>query len=158
VAGRYDYDESIAQIKKGLDMDPSILYGQLFLASAYALKGMYGEAVAQADKVLSTWPTGEDVLIFSFLGWVYSVSGQQEKARSLLNRMLDLRARRYVDAYIIGEVYAGLGEKDKAFEWINKAYEEHAGQMIFIKVDPWIKNLRSDPRYKELLKKVGLEK
>jgi TolB-like protein/Flp pilus assembly protein TadD len=155
-AGRYD--ESIAQLQKGLDMDPSILYGQLYLASAYALKGMYREAVAQADKMLSAWPTREDVQIFSFLGWVYAVSGQQKKARSLLNRMLDLRARRYVDAYLIGEVYAGLGEKDKAFEWLTKAYEEHAGQMIFIKIDPWIKNLRSDPRYKELLKKVGFEK
>lgn len=155
-AGRYD--GSIAQIKKGLDMDPSILYGQLFLASAYALKGMYREAVAQADKVLSAWPTREDVPFFSFLGWIYAVSGQQEKARNLLNRMLDLRTKRYVDAYLIGEVYAGLGEKEKAFEWLNKAYEEHAGQMIYIKVDPWIKNLHSDPRYKELLRKVGFEK
>jgi adenylate cyclase len=156
MAGRYD--ESIAQIKKGLDMDPSILYGQLFLASAFALKGMYREAVAQADKVLSAWPIREDVLIFSCLGWVYSVSGQQEKARSLLNSMLDLRTRRYVDAYLIGGVYAGLGEKEKAFEWLTKAYDEHAGQMIFIKVDPWYKNLHSYPRYKELLKKVGFEK
>jgi len=155
-AGRYD--ESIVQIKKGLDMDSSILYGQLFLASAYALKGMYEEAVVQADKVLSAWPIREDVQIFSFLGWVYAVSGQKEKARNLLIRMLDLRARRYVDAYIIGEVYAGLGEKEKAFEWLTKAYEEHAGQMIFLKIDPWIKNLHSDPRYKELLKKTGFEK
>jgi hypothetical protein len=51
-----------------------------------------------------------------------------------------------------------LGEKDKAFEWLTKAYEEHAGQLVCIRVDPWIKNLRSDPRYKELLKKMGLEK
>jgi TolB-like protein/Tfp pilus assembly protein PilF len=155
-AGRYD--ESIVQIKKGLDMDPNILFGQLFLASAYALKGMYGEAIAQADKVLSAWPAAEDVQILSFLGWVYAVSGRQEKARNLLNRMLDLRTKRYVDAYLIGEVYAGLGEKEKAFEWLMRAYEEHAGQMIFIKVDPWIKNLRSDPRYKALLKKIGFEK
>jgi len=159
------YDEAIDQINKGMDIEPkgmdiepNVPWGRLFLASAYALKGMYGEAVAQADKVLSAWPTREDVQIFSFLGWVYAVSGQQEKARSLLNRMLDLRTRRYVDAYLIGEVYAGLGEKDKAFEWLNKAYEERAGQMIFLKIDPWIKNLRSDPRYKELLKKVGFEK
>jgi TolB-like protein/Tfp pilus assembly protein PilF len=152
-AGRYD--ESIVQIRKGLDMDPNILFGQLFLASAYALKGMSGEAVAQADKVLSAWPTLEDVQIFSFLGWVYAVSGRQEKARNFLSRMLDLRAKRYVDAYLIGEIYAGLGEKENAFEWLNKAYEEHAGQMIFIKIDPWIKNLRADPRYKALLKKVG---
>jgi tetratricopeptide (TPR) repeat protein len=155
-AGRYD--ESILQIKKGLDMDPSILYGQLFLASAYALKGMYEEAIAQADKVLSAQPAAEDLQILSFLGWVYAVSGRQEKARTLLNRMLELRTRRYVDAYLIGDVYAGLGEKDKAFEWLNRAYEEHAGQMIFIKIDPWNKNLHSDPRYKELLKKMSLEK
>jgi TolB-like protein/Tfp pilus assembly protein PilF len=156
IAGRFD--EAIDQIKKGLDMDPNILLGQLFLASAYALKGMYGEAIAQADKVISIWPTLEDSLILSFMGWVYAVSGRQEKARGLLNRMLDLRERRYIDAYNIGSVYAGLGEKDKAFEWLNKAYEERAGQMIWIKVDPWIKNLRSDPRYKELLKKMGWEK
>jgi len=155
-AGRYD--EAIAQIKKGLDLDPNDLNGQLFLASAYALKGMYGEAIAQADKVISAWPTPEDAPILSSLGWVYAVSGKQEKAWDILNRMLDLRTKRYVDAYLIGEVYAGLGEKDKAFEWLNKAYEERAGQMILIKVDPWIKNLRSDPRYKELLKKVGFEK
>jgi tetratricopeptide (TPR) repeat protein len=155
-AGRYD--ESIDQIKKALDMDPSLLWGQLYLASVYALKGMYEEAIAQADKAISAWPALEDVNILSFLGWVYAVSGQQEKARGLLNRMLDLRAKRYVDAYLIGEVYAGLGEKEKAFEWLNKAYEERAAQMIFIKVDPWIENLRSDPRYRELLKKTGFEK
>jgi TolB-like protein/Flp pilus assembly protein TadD len=156
IAGRFD--EAIAQLKKALDMDPNSFYAQLFLASTYALKGMSGEAIAQADKVLSLWPTLEDVQILSFLGWVYAVSGRQEKARNLLNRMLDLRTKRYVDAYLIGDVYAGLGEKEKAFEWLMRAYEEHAGQMFCIKVDPWIKNLRSDPRYKELLKKIGFEK
>jgi len=156
MAGRYD--ESIVQIKKGLDMDPNILFGQLCLATIYALKGMSREAIAQADKVLSAWPAAEDVMILSFLGWAYAVSGGQEKARNLLNRMLDLRTRRYVDAYLIGDVYAGLGEKDKAFEWLNKAYEEHSGQVIFIKADTWIKNLRSDPRYEAILKKIGLEK
>jgi TolB-like protein len=152
------YDESIAQIKKGLDMDPSIPYGQLFLASDYALKGMSGEAVAEADKILSASPNTEDIQTLVFLGWVYAVSGQQEKARNFLNRMLDLRARRYVDAYLIGEVYAGLGDKEKAFEWLNKAYEEHSGQMICIKVDHFIDNLRSDPRYQKLLRKTGFEK
>jgi len=156
IAGRFD--EAVDQIKKGMDMDPNNFLGQLFLPSVYALKGMYGEAIAQADKMMSLWPTLEDVQVLSCLVWVYAVSGRQEKARNLLNRMLDLRARRYVDAYLIGAAYAGLGEKEKAFEWLTKAYEEHAGQMICIKVDPWIKNLRSDPRYKELLKKMGFEK
>jgi tetratricopeptide (TPR) repeat protein len=153
------FDEAMAQYKKALDMNPNSLNIQLYFASNYALKGMYSEAVAQADKVLSVSPTtSEDASTLAFLGWVYAVSGQQEKARILLNRVLDLRAKRYVDAYLIGQVYAGLGEIEKAFEWLNTAYEEHAGQMIFIKVDPWIENLRSDPRYKELLKKTGFEK
>jgi len=151
-------DEAIAQIKKGLDIDPNFLLGQLFLASAYAVKGMSREAIAQADKLMSAWPTLEDVQTFSMVGSVYAVSGRQDKARNVLSRMLDLRARRYVDPCLIGAVYAGLGEKDKAFEWLTKAYEEHAGQILWIKVDPWIKNLHSDPRYKELLKKVGFEK
>jgi len=155
-AGRYD--ESIAQIKKGLDMDPSILYGQLFLASAYALKGLHGEAVAQADRVMAASPEPENLQICSFLGWVYAVSGGKEKAVGLLNRMLELRSKRYVDAYLIGEVYAGLGEREKAFEWLNKAYEEHSGQIVLIRVDPWIENLRSDPRYGTLLRKIGFEK
>ncbi|MGB9004608.1 MAG: tetratricopeptide repeat protein [Candidatus Aminicenantales bacterium] len=154
MAGRFD--EAIAQLKKALEMDPNSYLGQLFLTAIYASKGMYGEAIAQADRVISVWPTLEDAQILCFLGWVYAVSGRQEKARNVLNRMLDLRARRYVDAYNIGEVYAGLGEKEKAFEWLRRAYEEHAGQLICIKVDPFMKNLRSDPRYKELLKKMKL--
>jgi adenylate cyclase len=151
-------DEAIAQIKKGLDIDPNFLIGQLILASAYAVKGMFREAIAQADKLISAWYALEDVQTFSFVGWVYAVSGQQDKARNVLSRMLDLRARRYVDPSLIGAVYSGLGEKDKAFEWLTKAYEEHSGQIVWIKVDPFYKNLRSDPRYKELLKKVGFEK
>jgi tetratricopeptide (TPR) repeat protein len=156
IAGRYD--EAIDQIQKGLDMDPSNFLGQLFLASVYAKKGMYGEAIGQADKIVSLWPTLEDGLIFSFLGWVNAVSGRQEKARTFLSRMLDLRARRYVDGYLIAAIYAGLGEQDKAFEWLTRAYEEHSGQLVCIKIEPWFENLRSDPRFKELLKKVGFEK
>ncbi len=155
IAGRFD--EAIAQCKKALDMDPNLLTAELVLASSYALKGMHGEAIALADKVLATL-NPDDASSLQSLGCVYATSGQHEKARNVLNRMLDIRSKRYVDAFLIGEVCASLGEKEKAFEWLAKAYEEHAGQMIFIKIDPWWKNLRSDPRYEELLKKTGFEK
>ena len=156
ITGRFD--EGIAQLNKALEIDPNYPLALMNLGSIYALKGMFEEAVALADKAFSIWPTIEDAQILSFLGWVYAVSGRQEKTRNVLNRMLDFRARRYMDAYNIGEVYASLGEKEKAFEWLTKAYEEHSGQMWLIKIDPWINNLHSDPRYKELLKKVGFEK
>jgi len=155
-AGRFD--EAITQTKKALEIDPTNLNAQFTLIMIDALKGMFGEAVAQADKLLSALPSLDDAQILSNFAWIYAVSGGQEKARTFLKRMLDLRAKRYVDAYMIGGVYAGLGEKDKAFEWLNKAFEEHAGQMVVIKVDHWIDNLRSDPRYKDLLKKMGFEK
>jgi TolB-like protein/Tfp pilus assembly protein PilF/tRNA A-37 threonylcarbamoyl transferase component Bud32 len=155
IAGRFD--EAIAQCKKALDMDPNALTAKLVLASSYALNGMHGEAIALADEVLATL-NPEDASSLQSLGCVYATSGQLDKARSALNRMLDIRTRRYVDAFLIQEVCASLGEKEKAFEWLHKAYEEHAGQMMFLKIDPWNKNLRSDPRYEELLKKVGFQK
>ncbi len=155
-AGRHD--EAIAQAKKAMDMDPNSQNAQFALASSYALKGMHGEAIAQADKMLEDLLVREDASGLQSLGCTYAVSGQNEKARNILNRMLDIRSRRYVDAFLFGEVYASLGEKEKAFEWLYKAYEEHAGQMIFIKIDPWWKKWRSDPRYQEILKKTGFEK
>jgi len=156
IAGRFD--DAIAQCKKALDMDPNSLTAELVLASSYALKGMLGDAIALADKVLAALPNPEDASSLQSLGCAYAAAGQYEKARSVLNRMLDIRSKRYVDAFMIGEVCASLEEKEKAFEWLYKAYEEHAGQMTFIKIDPWWKKLRSDPRYQEILKKTGFEK
>jgi serine/threonine protein kinase/tetratricopeptide (TPR) repeat protein len=156
LAGRHD--EAIDEIKKGMEADPNVLWGRLHLASAYALKGMHEEAIAVADEVISARPTLDDYQVLSFLGWAYAASGRPEKARGLLDRLLELRSQRYVDAYLIAEAYAGLGEKDKAFEWLDTACEERAAQMIFLKIDPWIENLRSDPRYGELLRKTGFEK
>jgi TolB-like protein/Tfp pilus assembly protein PilF/tRNA A-37 threonylcarbamoyl transferase component Bud32 len=152
------FDEAIPQLKKALEMDPSNLNNQFMLIMVDALRGKPSEAVGQADKLLSTLPSLDDAVILSNFAWIYAVSGQPEKARSLLERILDIRARRYVDAYVIAGVYAGLGDKDKAFEWLAKAYDERAGQMVIIQVDHWVDNLRSDPRYKELLKKIGFEK
>ena len=152
------FDEAITHLKKALEMDPSNLNTQFNLIMIDVLRGKFGEAVAQADKLLSALPSLDDAPILSNFAWIYAVSGRPEKARTFLKRMLDIRAKRYVDAYMIAGVYAGLGDKEKAFEWLAKAYDERAGQMVIIQVDHWIDNLRSDPRYKELLKKMGFDK
>jgi serine/threonine protein kinase/Flp pilus assembly protein TadD len=152
------YDEAIIQLKKARDMDPSNLNTQFTLILIDVMRGLSGEAVAQADTLLAALPSLDDVSILSNFAWIYAVSGRPEKARTFLNRLLDLRAKRYVDAYIIAGVYAGLGEREKAFEWLAKAYDERAGQMVIIQIDHWIDDLRSDPRYRDLLKKIGFEK
>ncbi|GEM_PF-1853771 len=142
------FEEAIAGFKRAVKLDPASPETHIYLGGfGYYLEGHFDEAIAQADKVLSAWPTLENAELFAFVGWVYALSGRQEDARNILNRMLDSRAKRYVDPSLIGAPYAGLREKDKAFERLTKAYRKHAGQIVWIKVDPWIKNLRSDPRY-----------
>ena len=156
MAGRFD--EATIHFKKALDLDPSFFYAQLLLSANYALNGMYLEAIAQADRIWAAQPKTEDPNLLGTLGWVYAVSGRQEIARKHLKLLLDLQTRRYFDGYYIAYIYAGLGEKDKAFEYLNKGYEERACLMIYLKTDPLMKNLRSDPRFMDLLKKMGWEK
>jgi tetratricopeptide (TPR) repeat protein len=155
-AGRFD--EAIVLLKRSLEMDPNFYYARLFLAVNYALNGIYAEAIARADQLIATQPRTEDPNLLGFIGWVYAVSGKQEIARKHLNLLLDLRQRRYFDGYYIAVIHAGLGEKDIAFEWLKRGCEERACCMIYLKTDPVMKNLRSDPRYKEILRKMGWEK
>jgi TolB-like protein/Tfp pilus assembly protein PilF len=156
IAGRYE--EAIAQLKKSLSMDPNFYYAQIYLAIDYALMGKYPEAIDQANKTIASQKTIEDPTLLAWLGWVYAVSRRQEISQKFVKNLLDLRERRYVDAYYVAIIYAGLGEKDKAFEWLNKGYEERACRMIWLKTDPVLNNLRSDPRYHELLKRMRFVK
>jgi tetratricopeptide (TPR) repeat protein len=156
LAGRYE--EAIAQLEKTLILDPNHFYAQIFLAYNYALMGKYSEAIDQADKTIASRQTTEDPWLLAWLGWVYAVSGRQEIAQKFVKNLLDLRERRYVDANLVAVVYAGLGEKDRTFEWLTKAYEEHASIIAWLKVESALTNMRSDPRYKDLLKKMGWEK
>jgi len=151
------YDESIAQLKKTLELAPNHLYAQMELGWNYAFKGMYAEAVEASDKAVSLAPPDDEVSLGA-IGYIYAVSGEPEKARKILKQLLELSTRTYVDAYYITGIYAGLGEKDHAFEWLNKAYDERSPSMSFLKIEPFFDSLRNDPRYTELLRKVGLEK
>ena len=92
------------------------------------------------------------------LGRAYAVSGKRDKAKKVLDELKERATRSYVPPYRIATVYNGLGEKDQAFEWLERAYEERSGSLVFLKVDPMFDNLRSDSRFTALLKKVGLEK
>src|SRR5262249_39061655 len=90
------------------------------------------------------------------LGYVYAVSGRKEEAQRVLEELREMSKRRYISAYTIAIVYAGLGEADPAFEWLSKAYEERAQSLIFLKVNPRLHSLRSDPRFADLVRRIGL--
>jgi serine/threonine-protein kinase len=149
------YDESIIELKKTLELDPDFHFTHAELGWNYAFKGMFKEAIAASEKALSLSPSPADLLVLSSVGYVYGISGKPDEARKILNQLVE---RKYVDSYYVAGIYAALREKDRAFEWLNKAYDERSPSMIALKIEPFFDNLRNDPRYTELLRKTGLEK
>lgn len=91
------------------------------------------------------------------LGRAYALSGKKEKALKAIDELKALSRERYISPYCIALIYASLDEKDQAIDWLQKAYDEHVSELIYMKVDPYLDKIRSDPRFIELLVKVGLE-
>ena len=150
------YDESIIQFKKALELDPDFYWAHLVLASNYAITGMYTEAIAQADRVMDLF-LADDHMLLGKLGWVYGVSGKREIALKLLDQIKGLSPERDLGSCSVALIYAGLGENDQAFEWLNKGYEERSSGMLFLKINPLFDSLRDDPRFTALLKKMKLD-
>jgi TolB-like protein/Tfp pilus assembly protein PilF len=145
------YDEALEQARKTIELDPNYWAGYMTLGLAYERKRQYPEAIAALEKARSLDNNPDNL---GYLGYVYGVSGRTAEAQKLLDEMKRPTPGSYVSAGAIASVYAGLGDKDKTFEWLNKALEEHSGAIV--NVDPPFQNLRSDPRFKELLKKLNL--
>ena len=152
------YDEAIAQHRKALDLDPNAAWIRQDMAYAYTLKGAYAQAIAEDDKipVQAKVVAAENKLIASGIGWIYAVSGRRADALKIAQQFKDLASHAYVDFYQVAEIYAALGDKDEAFRLLEKAYEEHSSNMPFLAVDPFWDGIRSDPRYADLLRRMGL--
>jgi len=151
------YDQAIEASQRTIEMDPSFVVAHFFLAFAYAQKAMYDEAIAEARKAMEL--SGEGIPIFvALLGTIYSYSGKRDEAEKVLDELYELSKQRYVSPFYIALIYVGLSQKDQAFEWLEKAYDEHDHALETLKVDPMLDSVRSDPRFKALLKKMGLEK
>ncbi|HSO76792.1 MAG TPA: hypothetical protein VLU47_18340, partial [Blastocatellia bacterium] len=123
-----------------------------YLGLAYEQKGLYSEAIDQFQQGVKL--SGSPLMI-ALLGHAYAVSGKKVEARRILAD-LDQQKQRYVSPYTIATIYAGLGEKDQAFKWLEKAVEDRDIWLMNLKVDPVLKSLRSDPRFERLLQRIGL--
>jgi len=152
------YDQSIAQYEKALDLDQNAAWIRAELAWAYAAKRMYPQALAEYDKITEQdkTVTAGNQLVASGLGWVYAASGKRRDALRIAKEFGDLSSHAYVDFYQVAAIYAGLADKDEAFRLLEKGYEEHSASMPYLAVDPWWYGMRSDPRYADLLRRVGL--
>jgi tetratricopeptide (TPR) repeat protein len=151
-----DYDQAIEQFQKTLELDQNFPAVHNFLPAAYEQKGMYSEAIAEFKKAIPLTRKSEWTLSKAGLGHVYAVTGKKSEARTVLDELKRASEQKYVPANSIALIYAGLGEKDQAFAWLDKAYEQRAFQMQWIKIDPRWDSLRSDPRFQDLLRRLGL--
>jgi TolB-like protein/DNA-binding winged helix-turn-helix (wHTH) protein/Tfp pilus assembly protein PilF len=145
------HGQAIAQLQKTIARDPHYWMPHFWLSLAYAAKGMHPEALAHAHKsrelqgVESAWLTG----------YVYAVSGQPQAAQKVIDELKELSRRRYIAATDVASIYAGLGEKDQAFAWLEKAYAERAPLLDNLHMNPVYDPLRADPRYANLARRMG---
>ena len=149
-AGRYD--EAIAQSQKTLEMDENVMLARLMLGRSYARQGMFDAAIAELEKARRLPGTNSEST--SLLAHTLAVTGRTTEARKLLDEMKQLSTSRYVQPYDIAIVYAGLDDKEAAFEWLEKAYQDRNHQVPLINAVPEFANLRSDPRFASLSQRI----
>ena len=149
-----DYDRAIEQYQKALELDPNFIRAYITLSSALAQKGRLDEALAAVEKAIAK--TGDRAKV-AYLGRIHALAGERQKALDAVEELKELSKNRPVSPHSIALIYASLGEKGLAFEWLEKAWEEGFVEPYSLKVDPWLDSLRDDPRFQKLLEKVRLK-
>jgi TolB-like protein/DNA-binding winged helix-turn-helix (wHTH) protein/Tfp pilus assembly protein PilF len=146
------YDRAIEQFQKMIEMDPSSTSAHASLGDIYQLKGRHEEAIAELKKANALGGSRAQ------LAYAYAVAGNRDEAQKILNDFKELAKQpgRYVSPFNFALIYMGLGDKDQAFEWFNKTFDENPYRISFIKVNPKFDSLRSDPRFTDLLRRMKL--
>ena len=150
-AGRYD--DSIEQTRKALELDQNFWWSYQTLGLAYERKKQYSEAVAALERARLA---DDNPSSLGYLGYVYGTAGKKAEAQKALEELKELSKKRYVSPYNFACVYTGLNDKDQAFEWLERTYQERSFFMTQLKADTVLDNLRPDPRFKDLLKRMNL--
>ena len=148
------YDRAIKETLKSLELDPNFLLAREGLGTFYEMAGRFDEAVEEYLKSLTL--SGGTPEIIAALRQAYREGGMRGFWQKRLDIALEQMKERYYPAYFIAEFYANLDEKDKVFEWLDRAYEERAGFLVHIKSDPIFDKVRDDPRFADLVRRIGL--
>ena len=147
------YDEASAQFKKTLALDPGFYYVHVYLGWVFNAKGMYREAIDEFRKALEM---NKDPTATAFLALSLAKSGQREEAKKLLEELKSESSRRYVPAYCFAIAHLALGDKDEVFAWLEKDITERSTWNLVYGVTPELDELRDDPRFKDMLKRLNL--
>jgi TolB-like protein/Tfp pilus assembly protein PilF len=142
------YDLAIEQFRKTLEMDPNYGLTHWYLGLSYEQKAMYPEAAAELGKAKELLKG--NMILHGDLGHLYAVSGKRNEAQKILDELQKSSKQQYDWPYQIALIYAGVGEKDRALEWLQKAYEARSDLLIYLRVEPRLDSLHSDPRFEKL--------
>jgi TolB-like protein/DNA-binding winged helix-turn-helix (wHTH) protein/Tfp pilus assembly protein PilF len=147
------YDAAIEQLKKTLQMNPKFPLAHLWLGRSYQAKGMFEEAMEQyqaTDAALPNW-----VVTIAGIGNLQGLQNRGADARLTLAKLEAMAKNKYVTPYGVALVYAGMGNKDEAFRWLNKAFDDRANWLVWLRFDPRWDSLRADPRYSGMIVRMG---
>src|SRR5713101_1931757 len=148
------YDSAIAQSRRVIDQYPTYPLAYIWLGSAYREKRMYKEALEQFLQGVKF--SGNRPAMLALYGHALAVSGDAAGARKVLADLQHLAQSGYVSSLYFAGVYTGLGEKQTALDWLDKAYKERNDRLVYLNVDPMADPLRSEPRFRDLMKRLHL--
>ena len=154
LAGRQT--ESTEKLKAAIELDPGFWLAHLFLSRNYTVDGNWDAAIASATKARDI--TGGNAEATATIGFALGKAGRSEEAREVLRELESRAQTRYVPQYAIAQVYLGLSEKQKALDALERAYEQHDTLMVFLNVEPKWTELRSEPRFTDLVRRMNFTK
>ena len=149
-----DNDQAIDQFQRTLELDSNFAIAHLYLGRAYVQKGNMEQAIVEAQT--ATKLSGSHPFYMAWLGYAYARAGDRNEALRILHQLKVISGKKYVASHDVAAIYVGLGEKSKAIAWLNKGYDEHSYTVLQLGVEPEFDSLRSDPRFKDLVQRVGL--
>lgn len=150
-----EYDRAIIEAKKALEFNPNRISSLQWIAMSYEQKGMYNEALAAFESARQVEDTPE---LKAFEAHTLALMGKRDEALKVIAELKEIsnERQRYVSPFYIAAIYAGLGEKDESFIWLEKAYQDRSFWIATLRVNPQFNNLRDDLRFQDLLKRAGL--
>jgi TolB-like protein/tetratricopeptide (TPR) repeat protein len=152
-AGRAD--EAMSSWQKALELDPSSWYASMVLARAYVTQGRHQQAITELQKAM-IFNVGEP-FVLGALAHAYAQAGQREEALKLVRELKRIEAERgVIPTFSFVWAYAGLGDNAQAFAWLERSYQERRERLVWLNVDPLLEPLRADPRFHDLVLRVGL--
>jgi serine/threonine protein kinase/Tfp pilus assembly protein PilF len=146
-------DQAIEQLRKALDMDPNFAPARRTLEAVYLQRGMYKEAVEEQQRALTLAGNPE---LAAALGKDYAASGYRGVLQNWREGRKELAKRGHASSYNIAQLSARLGDREQTFAWLERAYRERDSRLVSLRVDPLFENLRSEPRFQELVRRMGL--